>query len=231
MRLYILIICLVGGIVFSAKAQKPDTVAHKNTTDDKYRKLDSASSKPFVPKYSKKVKVYHPDTLHSPHKAVIRSLILPGWGQAYNHHWWKIPLIYGGLGSLASAAISNYKDYKDFLAVVRFKQLGKPSSDPMYANDPRVGLYQKYGENSRISLDALINAKDGSFRNFEISIMGFLAVWGVNVVDAYIYAKLKHSYSMDNNFGIKVSIDALQPMYASNFNNFTPALKLTITLK
>lgn len=35
----------------------------------------------------------------SPKKAGIRSAILPGWGQYYNRKYWKIPIVWGALGS------------------------------------------------------------------------------------------------------------------------------------
>ncbi|HYE53333.1 MAG TPA: DUF5683 domain-containing protein, partial [Chitinophagaceae bacterium] len=35
---------------------------------------------------------------HSPRTAAIRSAIIPGWGQAYNKKYWKIPVVYTALG-------------------------------------------------------------------------------------------------------------------------------------
>src|SRR5215210_592388 len=52
------------------------------------------------------IKVVKGDTIktvsaHDPKKATLRSLILPGWGQAYNREYWKIPIVYGALGTIA----------------------------------------------------------------------------------------------------------------------------------
>jgi hypothetical protein len=35
----------------------------------------------------------------APAKAAFYSAILPGLGQAYNKKYWKIPLVYGGIGA------------------------------------------------------------------------------------------------------------------------------------
>ncbi|MBK8497170.1 MAG: hypothetical protein IPL50_20845 [Chitinophagaceae bacterium] len=36
---------------------------------------------------------------YSPRVATLRSAILPGWGQATNKKYWKIPVIYAALGT------------------------------------------------------------------------------------------------------------------------------------
>ncbi|GAB6282019.1 MAG: hypothetical protein STSR0008_07630 [Ignavibacterium sp.] len=53
----------------------------------------------------------------SPLGAVARSAIIPGWGQFYNHSYWKIPVVWGFLGWLGySYKINNdrYNDNKKF---------------------------------------------------------------------------------------------------------------------
>jgi hypothetical protein len=229
MRRYFILFVLVAGILFTAKAQKPDTLTHKSKTDSLYKQQDTDPGRRFVPK-AKKERVYHPDSNHRVHTAWTRSAFVPGWGQVYNHQWWKVPAIYAGLASLVYYTITNEQDYKEFLAVARYQQLGKPVTDPMYADDPRVPSYIKYGGFPKQSV---IDAKDAAYRNRDVSILGFLAVWGVNVIDAYIYGKFQQSYSMDNNFSIRFDAGTInQRMYASNFNTtFTPVLKITITLK
>ncbi len=48
----------------------------------------------------------------SPWGAVLRSAILPGWGQFYNHSYLKIPVVWGVLGWLGYEWYQNNKFYK-----------------------------------------------------------------------------------------------------------------------
>src|SRR6478672_211544 len=49
---------------------------------------------------------------HNPRTATLRSLILPGWGQAYNREYWKIPIVYGALAIPVSLYIYNNNYYQ-----------------------------------------------------------------------------------------------------------------------
>lgn len=214
------LIWFLFGLVLAAKAQKPDTIAVKSKTDSLNRKQDSVTSKRYVPKVTKE-KVYHPDSLHDPHKAVMRSLMIPGWGQIYNHRWWKLPLVYGGLGLLGDVVVFNQRYYKLFLKEAQLRERGilnSPANNPQLAttSDPDVVTYT-----------------DLYRRNRDLGILGFIGGWGIQMIDAYIDAKFIRSYTMDNNLSFKISPDVMgQPVYALNSNTtFIPAIKITFTLK
>ena len=49
----------------------------------------------------------------SPMGAVLRSAILPGWGQIYNESYIKAPIVWGIFGGLAAVWIFNNNKYKE----------------------------------------------------------------------------------------------------------------------
>jgi len=228
---YLLVISLLAFGAFTAMAQSPDTSgvtqrskkAAKDTLVSTNK--DTIIARSFIPKVKKeKEKTYHPDTTHDPQKALIRSLIIPGWGQLYNHRWWKVPVIYGGLSLLGVAFIFNNTYYHEFLALSKYREHGTPivpgipyyNQAILYANQPNQALY---------------DAVNGYQRNRDLCILGTLGAWGINVIDAYIDAKFQHSYSVDNNLSMKVEPSVLnQPVYALNpVGSFIPGVKFTFT--
>src|SRR6201990_1687749 len=70
-------------------------------------KIIPAKGKAATRKDSAEVKLKH-----DPRKATFRSAVLPGWGQAYNREYWKIPIVYGALAIPASLYIYNNKWYQ-----------------------------------------------------------------------------------------------------------------------
>lgn len=46
--------------------------------------------------------------------AVLRSAIIPGWGQVYNESYWKVPIVWGVGGWFIYNYIKNNKDYKNY---------------------------------------------------------------------------------------------------------------------
>ncbi len=69
---------------------------------------------------------------HNPKIATFRSAILPGWGQAYNRKYWKIPIVYGALGTTAGIFFYNLKTYKLLRKAVSLR------SDTIPRNDNQV---------------------------------------------------------------------------------------------
>jgi hypothetical protein len=213
-----------------ARAQFVDTTMHRNKKDSLNMKRDSATSKPFVPKPGK-LSIYHPDSTHSPRKALFRSLYFPGLGQIYNRHglWWRLPVLYGGLGALAYNIYSNGKDYNSFLRESEWRAHGRIGDEPL----------PTYLGNSitNVSDQTIYDYKDNLRRNRDLSIFSFVGVWGINIVDAYVEAKFIHSYTMDNDLSFKITpslmgAPTISPVYASNLNyTFTPSLKITFFLK
>lgn len=49
----------------------------------------------------------------SPWGAVLRSAIIPGWGQIYNESYWKVPIVWGITGWLVYIWVDNNNLYKD----------------------------------------------------------------------------------------------------------------------
>ena len=52
--------------------------------------------------------------LTRPGKAALLAAILPGTGQIYNRRWWKLPLVYGGLGGVIYGEYHSQKYYRQF---------------------------------------------------------------------------------------------------------------------
>jgi hypothetical protein len=214
----LLLACLIIGFGFNAKAQNPDTVPVKSKKDSLNRAKDSVTSKRYYPKITKE-KTYNPDTLHSAHKAVMRSLMIPGWGQLYNHRWWKVPIIYTGIGLLVDGIIFNQQYYSSILTEAKLRERG--------ITEGRNLTYQG------ISDSDIYSALDSYRRDRDLCILGLVGAWGIQMVDAYIDAKFIRSYTMDNNLSIKISPSVMgQSLYAfSGAGSVIPAIKITFTVR
>ena len=126
--------------------------------------------------------------LHSPKKATIRSAILPGWGQAYNKKYWKIPIVYGALGITGGIFLYNLNNYRDirFAYTAKFKasQPGATLEDTMRLGQIKPNLIP-------LDINSLRFFRDDFRRNIDYSVLFFMIFWGLNVVDATVDAHLK----------------------------------------
>ncbi|MEP6676831.1 MAG: DUF5683 domain-containing protein, partial [Ferruginibacter sp.] len=77
---------------------QPIVFAQNKPSDSIPKKTVAVKYKPGLRNIFNKTDTSKP---YSPRIAVLRSAVLPGWGQATNKKYWKIPLVYGALGITA----------------------------------------------------------------------------------------------------------------------------------
>ena len=131
-----------------------------------------------------------------PHKATIRSAMIPGWGQIYNHQYWKAPIAWGGLAAcviIFKDNIQNYKYYRHAYSVITAVENG--DSSLYYSID--TTLYQ-YG------LPAIQYIRNAYRQYVDYSVVAFILVWGLNVIDATVDAHL-HEFDVTENLSLKIN--------------------------
>lgn len=121
------------------------------------------------------------DTVPKPSSVGIKSALLPGWGQAVNQQYLKIPLIYGTLATIMYFAMQQHRFYEDYRAA--YYNRTSPIKDLRFGVTP-------------ISLEALppdlLRYKRNAYRNRrDMSVVVLAAAWGLNVVDAYVFAHMR----------------------------------------
>ncbi len=133
---------------------------------------------------------------HSAKKAAIMSACLPGLGQVYNKKWWKVPIVYAGLGGLGYMAYDNYSDYRTFLTAYKIKtgDLEPDAAPSEYA----IQLSEYY------QASQLQSYKDSYRRSFELFCILTAAWYGLNIVDAIVDG---HLYSYDISDDLSLTID------------------------
>jgi len=157
------------------------------------------SAKKQQPDTSKKIKMYDPKV------AAKRSAIIPGWGQIYNRKYWKLPIVYAGLGISGYVFFDNIKTYKEykFAYAARIKaQSGIPADSVDYYT--LKDLYKV------LSPGSIRTARDEFRRYVDYSALIFVLLWGLNVVDATVDAHLKaFDVSPDLSFHLRAGYSDL----------------------
>ena len=134
---------------------------------------------------------------YNPKKAAIRSAILPGWGQAYNRKYWKIPIIYTALGVTTYIFVDNIKTYREY----RFAYAARIKAQPPVADSTDYDMLKEIYK--VISPESIRAARDEFRRYIDYSALFFVLFWGLNVVDAAVDAHLK-TFDVSPDLGFKI---------------------------
>ncbi|HXB12089.1 MAG TPA: DUF5683 domain-containing protein [Bacteroidia bacterium] len=169
---------------------------------------DSLKSAPApTAKANDTVKAVKPK-VHSPGKAVLYSVVLPGLGQAYNHKYWKIPIIYAGLGVAVYFAISNQQQYNIYNNALR---------------DPTNAL------NAIYSPTDITTIRDYYLRYIDLSIIGGAVMYLLNVIDAEVDAQF-YTFNVSDDISMRIS-PSLNTNYAFGRSELEPGVSLVMKFK
>lgn len=183
-------------------SKKSKTVSQSNPLENGYIERDSLGQTKVKPKT---VPAYH-----SPKTSALMSTIIPGLGQVYNKKYWKVPVIYAGLGGLAYSINENQKKYRKYIDAYKFRIDGDSLT---------IDNYPKYSDDNLNTLQQYYKR----FRN--LSVIGFTLLYVMNIVDASVDA---HMFTFDVGDDLSFHI---QPTFLNiaNAKNYTTGLSLNIT--
>lgn len=152
--------------------------------------------------------------LFEPRKATIRSAIAPGWGQIYNKKYWKLPLVWGALGTTAGVYFYNVKYYRSLRQAYIYRTDDNPDNDVLVNEEFR-----------NLSAESIRSYRNSFRQNVDYSVLFFILFWGLNVVDATVDAHLK-AFDVSDELSLQI-----KPGYSPMSNTSGISLVLNIGKK
>lgn len=179
---------------WDASAQQPDTLLIQNgviADSTQVLRADTSIDKPsFVRRFFSK-------DYPNPRKAALFSAIIPGAGQAYNKRWWKLPIVYGALGTALYFEIDNIKQYRELRDNYRWLVDEDPNTNPV--EEPYT----------LIDATTMKGYRDQWRRYVEFSSITLGLAYLLQVTDAFVDAHLRSfDVSDDLSLHFQPKIDA-----------------------
>lgn len=147
---------------------------------------------------------------HSPKKAALLSAILPGAGQVYNKKYWKLPIIYAGAAGLAYSFQFNQSRYVKYRNAYKYRIDADATTTDAYIgiySDDNLNTLQKYYQRYR-----------------DLTVIGFAALYALNIIDASVDAHL-FTFDVSDNLSMKVEPTLIN---TAGMNNYTTGLSLKL---
>jgi TM2 domain-containing membrane protein YozV len=167
-------------------------IASAQTADSSYAAPDTAL---FKSAFRKQFSMRWHQEPHSPFKATVLALALPGAGQIYNgmakegsffRKYWKVPIVWAGVGTCVAFIDFNTRNYKYF----KNQYIAAADDDPTtIATESNNPLYLKDGMNYYSKF-------------MDISYMSLLGVYVLQAIDANVDAHLFY-YDISNDLSLR----------------------------
>ena len=138
------------------------------------------------------IDIQKPQKFYDPKVASKKSAIIPGWGQIYNDSWWKVPILYAGLGVSIYYIDFNHQEFKYWEGVAK-NELAKP---PNEQDSNLLRQAQTLADNWR--------------SNRDLVFLTTLGIYALQIIEASIDAHLK-GFDIDEDlaFNLKPKVDII----------------------
>ncbi|MDM9632069.1 DUF5683 domain-containing protein [Robiginitalea aurantiaca] len=123
----------------------------------------------------------------APSKAAFYSAVVPGLGQAYNKRYWKIPIVWGAIGTGVYAYMYN-DDLYDRTRTAFKRRLAGFTDDEFYDVNPDDDFVPTTPD---FSTEALQDAQERYQRDRDLALLITIALYALNIIDANVDAHLK----------------------------------------
>ena len=143
-----------------------------------------------------------------PEKSVLLAAVVPGLGQIYNRHYWKVPIIYGGAMGLAYGITWNDRRYVDY----------RKGYVDLLDTDPNTN-YFIYLLPEGVTLDSsnksyytrIFKTKLDTYRrNRDLCIIASAVLYLLSIVDAYVDAQM-FDYDISPDLSLEVTPTVIAP--------------------
>ncbi|WP_306353059.1 DUF5683 domain-containing protein [Flavobacterium sp. '19STA2R22 D10 B1'] len=124
----------------------------------------------------------------TPAKASFYSAVLPGLGQIYNKQYWKVPIVYIGIGAGIYFYSTNNQEYNRYRDAYKRRLAGFRDDEFAALDDARLIDAQKFYQ-----------------RNRNLSILVTAGLYILNIVDANVSAHLRQ-FNVDERLTLRPEI-------------------------
>lgn len=135
----------------------------------------------------------------SPSRAAFYSAVLPGLGQIYNKSYWKLPLVYGGIGVGLYFYFDNQSAYQEFRDIYKRRLSGHRDDKYYYVDDDRIRRSMRIAQRQR-----------------DLSLAITVGIYILNIVDANVDAHLKQ-FDISEDLTVEPSFNFNQANYSYQF--------------
>ena len=136
----------------------------------------------------------------APSRAAFYSAIFPGMGQIYNRRYWKVPLVYGAIGTGIYAYTWNNDLYGRFRTAFKRRQAGFTDDEFYDIRSPGDGVLPAEPDLSNAALE---DAQERYQRDRDLALVVTIGLYILNIVDANVDAHLKQ-FNIDDDLSFDV---------------------------